>query len=78
MLGQDPAYELESPAHWEVIPGLMLTLRTEAWVAPIALDAGVDIIEVKESLGHRYVTTTQIHDKRRRSSNAGASHDVPI
>jgi site-specific recombinase XerD len=42
------------------------------------LDAGVDIIKVKELLGHRHVTTTQIYDKRRRSLKEGASHDVPI
>jgi hypothetical protein len=29
-------------------------------------------------LGHRHVTTTQIHDKRRRSLKEGSSHDVPI
>jgi site-specific recombinase XerD len=33
---------------------------------------------VKELLGHRHVTTTQIYDKRRRSAKEGASHDVPI
>ena len=44
----------------------------------LSLDAGVDIIMVKELLGHRHVTTTQIYDKRRRSAREGASHDVPI
>src|SRR5512135_108933 len=34
--------------------------------------------KVKELLGHRHVTTTQIYDKRRRSLKEGASHDVPI
>jgi hypothetical protein len=34
--------------------------------------------KVKELLGHRPVTTTQIYDKRRRSLKEGASHDVPI
>jgi len=29
-------------------------------------------------LGHRHVTTTQIHVKRRRSLKEGSSHDVPI
>ena len=33
---------------------------------------------VKELLGHRHVTTTQIYDKRRRGAGDGASHDVPI
>jgi site-specific recombinase XerD len=46
--------------------------------ATLLLDAGVDIIKVKEVLGHMHVTTTQIYDKRRRSLKEGASHDVPI
>jgi hypothetical protein len=37
-----------------------------------------DIIKVREQVGHRLVTTTQIYDKRRRSLKEGASHDVPI
>ena len=49
-----------------------------ATTARLLLDAGVDIIKVKELLGHRHVTTTQIYDKRRRSLKEGASHDVPI
>jgi integrase/recombinase XerC len=49
-----------------------------ATTATLLLDAGVDIIKVKELLGHRHVTTTQIYDKRRRSTKDGASHDVPI
>jgi site-specific recombinase XerD len=28
----------------------------------------VDLIKVKELVGHRHVTTTQIYDKRRRST----------
>jgi len=49
-----------------------------ATTATLLLDAGVDIIKAKELLGHRHVTTTQIYDKRRRSTKEGASHDVPI
>lgn len=49
-----------------------------ATTATLLLDAGVDIIKVKELLGHKHVTTTQIYDKRRRSAKEGASHDVPI
>jgi integrase/recombinase XerC len=49
-----------------------------ATTATLLLDAGVDIIKVKELLGHRHVTTTQIYDKRRRNAKEGASHDVPI
>jgi site-specific recombinase XerC len=39
----------------------------------LLLDANVDIIKVKELLGHRHVTTTQIYDKRRRSTSESAS-----
>ena len=35
-------------------------------------------LKVKEPLGHRHVTASQIYDKRRRSLKEGASHDVPI
>ncbi len=49
-----------------------------ATTATLLLDAGVDIIKVKELLGHRHVTTTQIYDKRRRSLKERASHDVSI
>jgi len=49
-----------------------------ATTATLLLHAGVDIIKVKELLGHRHVTTTQIYDKRRRSTKEGASHVVPI
>jgi integrase len=49
-----------------------------ATTATLPLDAGVDITKVKELLGHRLVTTTQIYDKRRRSLKEGASYDVPI
>lgn len=49
-----------------------------ATTATLLLDAGVDIIKVKDLLGHRHVTTTQIYDKRRRSLKEGASHDMPI
>jgi integrase len=52
------------------------SLRTTT--ATLLLDAGVDIIKVKELLGHRQVTTTQIYDKRRRNFKEGASHDMPI
>ncbi len=49
-----------------------------ATTATLLLDAGVDICKVQDLLGHRHVTTTQIYDKRRRTSKESASHDVPI
>jgi integrase/recombinase XerC len=49
-----------------------------ATTATLLLDAGVDITKVQALLGHRHITTTQIYDKRRRSTSESASHDVPI
>ena len=46
--------------------------------APLRLAAGLDIRKVQELLGHRHVTTTQIYDKRRRTTKESASHDVPV
>lgn len=49
-----------------------------ATTATLLLEAGVDIRKVQELLGHRHVTTTQVYDKRRRTTKESASHDVPI
>jgi integrase/recombinase XerC/integrase/recombinase XerD len=49
-----------------------------ATTATLLLDAGVDITKVKDLLGHRHVTTTQIYDKRRRSTSESASHLLAI
>jgi integrase/recombinase XerC len=49
-----------------------------ATTATLLLDANVDIRKVQDLLGHRHITTTQIYDKRRRSTSESASHDVPI
>lgn len=54
------------------------THSLRATTATLLLDASVDICKVQELLGHRHVTTTQIYDKRRRSTSDSASHDVPI
>jgi site-specific recombinase XerD len=44
----------------------------------LLLDSNVDIVKVKEILGHRHITTTQIYDKRRRSTSESASHLLAI
>ena len=49
-----------------------------ATTATLLLDAGVDITKVQELLGHCHVTTTQIYDKRRRTTKQSASHELPI
>ncbi len=49
-----------------------------ATTATLLLSSGVDITKVQELLGHRHIVTTQIYDKRRRTTIEGASHDVPV
>jgi site-specific recombinase XerD len=67
------------------LPGSKVALRCiytphslRATNATLLLDVGVDIRKVQDLLGHRHITTTQIYDKRRRSTSESASHDVPI
>jgi site-specific recombinase XerD len=57
---------------------LYSTHSLRATTTTLLLDAGVDIRKVQELLGHRHITTTQIYDKRRRTTKESASHDVPI
>ena len=49
-----------------------------ATTATLLLDSGVDITKVQQLLGHKSVTTTQIYDKRRRSTKESASHEMPL
>ena len=49
-----------------------------ATTATLLLEAGVDIQKVRDLLAHRHLATTQIYDKRRRTTKESASHDVPI
>ena len=82
----DPAtMYLTIQAYLEQLPGAMKDGRCvytphslRATTATLLLDAAVDITKVQELLGHRHITTTQIYDKRRRTTSESASHDVPI
>lgn len=52
------------------------SLRTTT--ATLLLEAGVDIRKVRDLLGNRHVTTTQIYDQRRRWTSEIPSQDVRI
>ncbi|RCS54883.1 hypothetical protein DTL42_07160 [Bremerella cremea] len=54
------------------------THSLRATTATLLLESGVDIRKVQELLGHRHITTTEIYDKRRRSTSESASHDMPV
>jgi site-specific recombinase XerD len=49
-----------------------------ATTATLLLDSSVAIESVQDLLDHKYITTTQIYDKRRRSVRDSASHKVPF
>jgi integrase len=70
--------ERELPCGEKTVECVYTPHSLRATAATLLLDSGVDIMEVKELLGHRHVTTTQIYDKRRRAAREGASHKMPL
>jgi integrase len=67
--------ERELPSGEKTVECVYTPHSLRATAATLPLDSGV---EVKELLGHRHVTTTQIYDKRRRAAREGASHKMPL
>ncbi|MCC7142206.1 MAG: tyrosine-type recombinase/integrase [Candidatus Eisenbacteria bacterium] len=70
--------EVEAPDGTKARRCIYTPHSLRATTATLLLDAGVEITKVQELLGHRHVTTTQIYDKRRRTTSESASHEVPI
>lgn len=70
--------EEQLPDGSTVRPCMYTPHSLRATTATLLLDANVDIIKVKDLVGHRHVTTTQIYDKRRRSTSESASHLLAI
>lgn len=71
-------HERQTPEGGSRLESVYTPHSLRATTATLLLDSGVDIMEVKELLGHRHVTTTQIYDKRRRAAREGASHKMPL
>ena len=46
--------------------------------ATLLRDGNTDIRKVQKLLGHKHITTTQIYDKRCRTTSGSASHDLVI
>jgi site-specific recombinase XerD len=70
--------ERELPSGEKTVECVYTPHSLRATAATLLLHSGVDIMEVKELLGHRHVTTTQVYDKRRRAAREGASHKTPL
>ena len=78
-LSKLPGAVVKETVHNEVVERCIYTPHSlRATTATLLLEAGVDITKVQELLGHCHVTTTQIYDKRRRTTKESASHDMPI
>jgi len=74
----DAMHEVEIPNGSKQEEFVFMPHSIRASTVTILLAAGVDIRKVQELLGHRHVTTTQIYDKRRRTTQESASHDMPV
>jgi site-specific recombinase XerD len=69
---------VRDPQGREVLRCLYNPHSLRASCATLLLDAGVDMREVQGLLGHKHITTTQIYDKRRRTTRESASHKAPF
>jgi site-specific recombinase XerD len=73
------AMKEEQLADGSAVPRCIYTPHSlRATTATLLLDGNVDIRKVQDLLGHRHITTTQIYDKRRRTTAESASHLLAI